>query len=77
MTYKVINDFSDTMDDMRIYRAGDTYPAEGAKKPTAKRIKGLLGKDNKQGRPLIEEVKEVEEVEDVKPDAKPTRTGKK
>ena len=33
MTYKVINDFSDTMDDMRIYRAGDTYPAEGAKKP--------------------------------------------
>ena len=60
MAYRVIKAFSDGQDDMHVYKIGDSYPREGYK-PTAERIKGLLGDGNKQGVPLIKELPEKEE----------------
>ena len=57
MKYKVIKFFTDGQDDFHPYEVGDKYPRRGYK-PTAERIEGLLGTGNKQGVPLIEEVKE-------------------
>lgn len=54
--YKVIKMFTDGQDDFFRYEVGDTYPRKGYK-PSEDRIKGLLGTNNKQGVPLIEEVK--------------------
>lgn len=55
--YKVIRYFTDLQDKNHPYNAGDTYPRDGIKVSDA-RLKELSGSDNKQGVPLIEEVKE-------------------
>lgn len=60
MSYKVIKMFTDGQDGHFRYEVGDEYPRKGYV-PTEERIKGLLGKGNKQGVPLIEEVIEKEE----------------
>lgn len=71
MKYKVIKYFTDGQDGLHPYEVGDTYPRRGYK-PTEERIIGLLGSGNKQGVPLIEEVKEKP-----KPKAKPRNKAKK
>lgn len=59
--YRVIKDFSDREDNRFVYRAGDTYPRLGYT-PSDDRIVGLMGTDNGQGVPLIEEcVSEAQE----------------
>lgn len=57
MKYRVIKYFTDGQDGLHPYEVGDSYPRKGYK-PTEERIEGLLGTGNKQGVPLIEEVKE-------------------
>lgn len=64
--YKVINFFTDGQDNGHPYNVGDEYPRKGLK-PTAERVRGLLGSSNKRGRPMIVEVEEVETA-DVKPE---------
>lgn len=54
--YKVIKAFSDLQDNYRKYNVGDVFPREGLEvKP--ERIAELSGSNNKQGVPLIAEVK--------------------
>lgn len=60
--YKVIAFFMDGEDNRHKYNIGDEYPRKGYE-PTAERVRGLLGKDNKRGTPLIVEVEEVETAE--------------
>ena len=63
--YKVIKGFHDLQDATktksgtiyREYKVGDEVPRKGLK-VSEERLKELAGKDNKQGTPLIEEVKE-------------------
>nr|WP_288451329.1 hypothetical protein [uncultured Anaerostipes sp.] len=55
--YKVIKYFTDLQDKEHPYNPGDTFPRDGIQ-VSAERLKELSGKDNKQGTPLIEEVKE-------------------
>lgn len=55
--YKVIKRFTDLQDDNHRYQVGDEFPREGGK-ATKKRIAELSGTDNRQGVPLIEEIKE-------------------
>lgn len=63
--YKVIKHFHDLQDATktksgvvyREYNVGDEYPRKGLK-VSEDRLKELAGKDNKQGMPLIVEVKE-------------------
>jgi hypothetical protein len=50
--YKVVRRFEDR--DGRIYEVGDTYPAEGVKKPTSARLKVLSTEKNEYGRIYIE-----------------------
>ncbi|MFV0413866.1 MAG: hypothetical protein ACK5L3_11490 [Oscillospiraceae bacterium] len=54
--YRALNYFVDLTDKGRPYSVGAPYPAEGAPEPSTERIASLLGSDNKQGHPLIEEV---------------------
>ena len=56
--YKVIKAFLDLHDDMHLYNEGDTYPREGAEKPSPERIKELRGNENKIGEPLIKLVRQ-------------------
>lgn len=53
--YVVVHDFKDLKDNDRIYIKDDPYPAEGAKNPTAARIKELSSTKNKMKRVLIKE----------------------
>lgn len=54
--YKVIKYFTDLHDNNHPYNVGDTFPRKGVEvKP--ERITELSGSNNKQGTPLIEEVK--------------------
>lgn len=53
--YVVVYDFKDLKDNNRIYIKGDIYPAEGAQKPTAARIKELSSTKNKINKVLIKE----------------------
>ncbi|MEK5524143.1 hypothetical protein [Heyndrickxia sp. FSL W8-0423] len=53
--YVVVHDFKDLQDNNRIYIKDDVYPAEGAPKPTAARIKELSSTKNKQNQVLIKE----------------------
>lgn len=54
--YKVIKYFTDLHDNNHPYNVGDTFPRKGVEvKP--ERIAELSGSNNKQGTPLIEEVK--------------------
>lgn len=54
--YKVIHYFTDLQDDNHEYNVGDTFPRIGLE-VSDKRIRELAGSDNKQYKPLIEEVK--------------------
>lgn len=56
--YKVIKFFTDLQDNEHPYNIGDTFPREGVT-VTEDRLAELAGSDNKQGQPLIEEVKEA------------------
>lgn len=63
--YKVIKQFHDLQDATKTkngmvyheYNVGDEFPRKGFK-VSDERLKELSGKDNKQGKPLIKEVKE-------------------
>ena len=54
--YKVIHYFSDLQDDGYAYNVGDEFPHKGMT-VTNERIAELTGRENKQGVPLIAEVK--------------------
>lgn len=56
--YKVIKFFTDLQDNDHPYNVGDIFPREGVT-VTEGRIAELAGSENKQGQPLIEEVKEA------------------
>lgn len=63
--YIVIRDFTDLQDKdkngaYKVYFEGDAYPNPGNKKVTKKRLNELLGTGNKQGKPVIKEIKEEE-----------------
>ena len=53
--YKVIKYFTDLQDNSRPYNVGDTYPRKGLTVSEA-RIKELMGSNNLQNTPLIEEI---------------------
>lgn len=55
MGYKVLTTFADLQDNRFVYKAGDTFPRDGAK-VSANRLKELSGPSNKLGKPLIEKV---------------------
>lgn len=77
--YKVIKLFNDLQDNRYEYCVGDTYPRKGVK-PSKERIAELLGSENLQGQPLIEEIEEepkAEEEPEVEVKTKPTRQRKK
>jgi hypothetical protein len=65
MPYKVIRSFRDKEDDQRIYRKGDTFPANG--KVSKERVAKLLSSKNKVGKPLIEQMGEESEIADHEP----------
>ena len=54
--YKVIHYFNDLQDDGYAYNVGDEFPHKGMV-VTKERIEELAGSGNKQGVPLIVEVK--------------------
>lgn len=65
--YKVISYFTDLQDNCHAYNVGDIFPREGVEvKP--ERFDELSGKDNKQGKPLIEKVEEKTNLKDMKVD---------
>lgn len=55
--WKVIKYFTDLQDENYAYNVGDTYPRKGLN-PSEERIAELSGSENKQGVPLIKEVKQ-------------------
>ena len=55
--YKVIHYFTDLQDDGYAYNVGDEFPHKGMT-VTKERIAELSGSENKQGVPLIVEVKQ-------------------
>lgn len=56
MTYKVIKFFTDLQDNEHPYNVGDTFPRSGVT-VTEARLAELSGRENRQGVPLIEQVK--------------------
>lgn len=56
MKYEVIHFFTDLLDDNHAYNVGDSFPRDGME-VTEGRLKELSGTNNKQGVPLIKEVK--------------------
>lgn len=54
--FKVIKFFTDLQDGNHPYEVGDTFPRKGVE-VTEERLVELSGSDNKQGEPLIKEVK--------------------
>ena len=58
MSYKVIHYFVDLQDLNHPYKVGDIFPRLGLK-VSEERLKELSGKNNKQGKPLIEKIEEV------------------
>lgn len=58
--FKVIRYFTDLQDNNHPYNVGDTFPRDGMT-VTADRITELSSSANKQGVPLIEEVRGAEE----------------
>lgn len=62
MSYKVIHYFTDLQDFNHPYKVGDTFPHLGVK-VSEERLKELSGKNNKQGKPLIQKVEEVKETD--------------
>ena len=67
--YKVIKAFADLQDNNHFYKVGDVYPRKGLE-VSAERIAELSGSENKQGEPLIAEVKPAEKKAAKKPAAK-------
>lgn len=55
--YKVIEFFTDLHDENYPYKVGDTFPRAGIK-VSKERLKELSGFENRQKKPLIEEVKD-------------------
>lgn len=55
--WKVVKYFTDLQDGDYAYNVGDTYPRKGLN-PSEERITELSGSNNKQGVPLIKEVKQ-------------------
>ncbi len=53
--YIVTRPFTDLSDNNRMYKVGDTYPAEGVK-PTKARVKELLTGNNKNHKVYLKEV---------------------
>lgn len=64
MTYKVLEDFADILDNGYAYGAGDLYPRAGYA-PTEARIKALGSTNNLLGRKLIELPAPVQKAEKV------------
>lgn len=64
--YKVIKFFTDLKDRNYPYHVGDRYPREGVT-VSKKRIEELAGYNNRQHRPLIQEVPDEEEKKPWKP----------
>lgn len=60
MSYKVIHSFTDLQDFNHPYKVGDAFPRLGLK-VSEERLKELASKNNKQKKPLIEEVEEPKE----------------
>lgn len=60
MKYKVLRFFNDLQDENYYYETGSTYPRDGLT-PSQERIDELAGANNKQGIPLIEEIKATEQ----------------
>lgn len=56
--FLAIQDFKDLDDKNKIYYKGDRYPKPANKVISDERLEELLTDKNKQGRPVIEEVKE-------------------
>lgn len=56
MKYEVIHFFTDLLDNEHAYNVGDSFPRKGVE-VTEERLKELSGPNNKQGTPLIKEVK--------------------
>ena len=59
--YKVIKLFTDLKDGGHQYNIGDLFPRKGSN-VSEERIKELLSSANRQGTPLIEEIKEPKKV---------------
>lgn len=57
--YKVVKFFTDLHDNNHAYNVGDVFPRVGVEVADS-RIAELAGSNNKQGCPLIAEVKEAE-----------------
>lgn len=74
--YKVIHYFTDLQDGNKPYNVGDTFPRQGLT-VTKKRLAELAGKDNKQGKPLIELVPEVAEEAKATPKKRATKASSK
>lgn len=55
--YKVIQFFTDLHDKDHPYNVGDIFPREGIK-VKKERLDELAGSENKQGTPLIEQIKD-------------------
>lgn len=62
--YKVLEYFTDNLDNGYVYNVGDVYPHEGYT-PTQERIEALAGVNNARKRPVIEMVFEESKAEDV------------
>lgn len=60
MKYKVLRFFNDLQDDNYYYETGSVYPRDGLD-PSQNRIDELASAENKQGIPLIEEIKATEQ----------------
>ena len=60
MKYKVLRFFNDLQDDNYYYETGSVYPRDGLN-PSQNRIDELASAENKQGIPLIEEIKAPEQ----------------
>lgn len=58
--YKVIVEFQDKENNMKVYKVGEVFPS-GNKKVSAKRLKSLASKNNNAKIPVIEKVEEIED----------------
>lgn len=72
--YKVLKLFTDLQDNNYRYEVGDEFPRLGYK-PDLARIEELSGSSNRQGTPLIEEVKTLDA--DEEPPKKARKSSKK
>lgn len=69
MSYKVIHFFTDLQDDNQPYNVGDIFPRDGLK-VSVSRLAELSSSDNKQHKPLIQEIVE-EAKEEIQTEAIP------